>query len=133
MRQGSWFRRAAPDHAESSSRPMAMRGPHRPWALSARTSHAFTLHITQVEALSKEKGISVPADMLEIAAKFGLRLSALNTYFSLQVCAHFWGRAGRRTACMRGCALAGHVQPEACAGGVRCMNHVLVFVRPSSP
>jgi len=38
-----------------------------------------------VEVLSKERGISLPADMLEIAAKYGLRLSALEAYIALQV------------------------------------------------
>ena len=59
-------------------------------------THTHCVHI-QVEALSQEKGISVPKDMLEIAAKFGLRLSALNAYFNLQVrvraraCVCRWG------------------------------------------
>lgn len=39
----------------------------------------------QVEALCREKGVTLPADMLEIAGKYGLRLTVLNAYLALQV------------------------------------------------
>ena len=39
----------------------------------------------QVDALCKERGVSLPADMLEIAAKYGLRLSAFEAFAALQV------------------------------------------------
>eukprot|EP00197_Chlamydomonas_leiostraca_P015215 CAMPEP_0202886002 /NCGR_PEP_ID=MMETSP1391-20130828/41951_1 /ASSEMBLY_ACC=CAM_ASM_000867 /TAXON_ID=1034604 /ORGANISM="Chlamydomonas leiostraca, Strain SAG 11-49" /LENGTH=362 /DNA_ID=CAMNT_0049569265 /DNA_START=170 /DNA_END=1260 /DNA_ORIENTATION=+ len=42
------------------------------------------LSLKEVEAMCKDKGISLPQDMLEVAAKYGLRLSAVNTYFALQ-------------------------------------------------
>ncbi len=35
-----------------------------------------------MEALAKEKGVSLPADMLQTASKFGLRASVLNTFFA---------------------------------------------------
>ncbi|KAF5828165.1 hypothetical protein DUNSADRAFT_18105 [Dunaliella salina] len=42
------------------------------------------LSLEQVTALSKERGISLPADMLEVAAKYGLRLSAFEAFAALQ-------------------------------------------------
>ncbi|GFH08601.1 hypothetical protein HaLaN_03587 [Haematococcus lacustris] len=38
----------------------------------------------QVEALALAKGVRLPADMLELAAKYGLRASALAAYFTAQ-------------------------------------------------
>lgn len=40
------------------------------------------LNIKEVEALCREKGVTLPADMLEIAKKYGLRLGVLNKFFS---------------------------------------------------
>ncbi|KAL6760071.1 hypothetical protein V8C86DRAFT_2560215 [Haematococcus lacustris] len=42
------------------------------------------LSLTQVEALALAKGVRLPADMLELAAKYGLRASALAAYFTAQ-------------------------------------------------
>ncbi len=39
----------------------------------------------QVEAFAAEKKISLPADMLEIAKKYGLRLSVLNAFVATHV------------------------------------------------
>lgn len=39
----------------------------------------------QVEALCQEKNIQLPADMMETAAKFGLRASVLSTYLAVSV------------------------------------------------
>lgn len=43
-----------------------------------------TLSFKEVEVFMKEKNIQLPADMLETAKKFGLRLSALNAYAAVQ-------------------------------------------------
>lgn len=40
----------------------------------------------QVEALCEAQNIKLPADMLEVAAKYGLRASALSAYISATVC-----------------------------------------------
>lgn len=38
----------------------------------------------QVQAIAREKNVTIPADMLETAGKFGLRASALNAYIAMQ-------------------------------------------------
>ncbi|KAJ9525297.1 hypothetical protein QJQ45_020839 [Haematococcus lacustris] len=43
------------------------------------------LSLTEVEALALAKGVRLPADMLELAAKYGLRASALAAYFTAQL------------------------------------------------
>lgn len=47
-----------------------------------------------MEALCQEKGISLPADMMQIAAQYGLRLSAFQAYAGLQV-GQWGGRVAR--------------------------------------
>jgi hypothetical protein len=39
----------------------------------------------QVEALCEAQNIKLPADMLEVAAKYGLRASVLSAYISASV------------------------------------------------
>ena len=42
--------------------------------------------LVQVESLCREKGVTLPADMLEVAKQYGLRSSVLNAFFAAKVC-----------------------------------------------
>ncbi len=45
----------------------------------------MSAHSNQVEAFAAEKKLSLPADMLEVAKKYGLRSSVLNAFLAAQV------------------------------------------------
>ncbi len=42
--------------------------------------------------MCREKGVALPADMLQVAKQYGLRLSVLNAFFAVQVSLSMTGR-----------------------------------------